>query len=73
LPTYLLIFKNNNPKNDFNLSINWIQSNDPLSINQIVNQVSAQMGEPILMSHKLILPYGCHCNAHVALYILKFI
>jgi hypothetical protein len=29
--------------------------------------VRAQMGGPIWVSHKPILPYGYHCNAHVAL------
>jgi hypothetical protein len=71
LPTINL--KNNNPKNDLNLHINLIQSNGPLFINQIVNWVSAQMGGPIWMSQKPILPCGCHYNTHVALQILKFI
>jgi hypothetical protein len=44
-----------------------MQSNGPLSISQIVNQISAQMGGPIWMSCKPILLCGCHCNAHVAL------
>jgi hypothetical protein len=29
--------------------------------------VHAQMGGPIWLSHKPILPCGCHCNAHVIL------
>ncbi len=32
----LLIFKNNNPKNDFNLVVNLTQSNGPLSTNKII-------------------------------------
>jgi hypothetical protein len=27
----------------------------------------AQMGGPIWVPHKLIMPCGCHCNAHVVL------
>jgi len=37
LPISLFIFKNNIPKNDFNIGINLAQSNGPLSISQIVN------------------------------------
>jgi hypothetical protein len=29
-------------------------------------KVHAQMGGPIWVSRKPILPCGCHCNAHVA-------
>jgi hypothetical protein len=30
-------------------------------------KVHVQMGGPIWVSHKPILPCGCHCNAHVDL------
>jgi len=32
-------FKNNNPKNDFHLSVKVTQSNGPLSISQIIYQI----------------------------------
>jgi hypothetical protein len=32
-----------------------------------IYKVDAWLGGPIWVSRKPILPYGCHCNAHVTL------